>query len=57
MAGSFPYEKQLTWLGVILGIISTILLIRVSLKQHKLAEKQEDLTEFHLKQNGIPVKD
>jgi hypothetical protein len=57
MAGSFPYEKQLTWIGVILGIISTILLIRVSLKQHKLADKQEALAEHHLKQNGIKVEE
>jgi hypothetical protein len=57
MAGSFPYEKQLTWIGVILGIISTILLIRVSLKQHSLAKKQEDLAEYHLKKFGLPVED
>lgn len=38
MAGAFLYEKELAWFGLILGIVSTLLLIRVSMKQHELAE-------------------
>ena len=48
MAGTFLYEKELAWVGLILTIISTILLIRVSIRQHRLADKQEELTKIHL---------
>ena len=49
MKGGFKYEREITIAGVVLGIVSTVLLLKVLTLQHKYFSMRIDQEE---KDNG-----